>query len=70
MSRKNGDKNKFIPYDKMGKRDKREIDQQKRKNWGNINPTTKPQGEKNDYRRKKQREREDDMINEYDYNFD
>lgn len=32
---------KFVPYDKMSKKKKREIDKMKRKDWGEINPAGK-----------------------------
>lgn len=32
---------KFVPYDKMSKKQKREADRAKRGDWGNTRPTTK-----------------------------
>ena len=38
---------KFIPYEKLSKKEKRTIDQTRRKNWGELNPVTrKPQNSK------------------------
>ena len=34
-------KKKFVPYDKMSKRDKKKIDSQNRSDWGGIDPSTK-----------------------------
>lgn len=32
---------KFIPYEKLSKKKKKEIDRLKRNDWGEINPATK-----------------------------
>jgi hypothetical protein len=69
MSRKNRKNGNLPNYDKASKKKRREMDKQKRGDWGNTNPITKIQGNKNDYRRRKQKEREDD-LSDYDYNFD
>ena len=38
---------KFIPYEKLSKKEKRKIDQAKRQTWGNLNPVTrKPENSK------------------------
>lgn len=34
-------KKKFVPYDKMSKKEKRKIDAQARNDWGDIDPFTK-----------------------------
>lgn len=47
---------KFIPYEKLSKKAKRELDQKKRKSWNGINPITrKPQNPKAYNRRKAQK---------------
>lgn len=47
---------KFIPYEKLSKKAKRELDQKKRKSWNGINPVTrKPQNPKTYNRRKAQK---------------
>lgn len=47
---------KFIPYEKLSKKAKRELDQKKRKSWNGINPVTrKPQNPKAYNRRKAQK---------------
>ena len=44
---------KFIPYEKLSKKEKRKLDQAKRQTWGELNPVTrKPQNSKA-YNRKK-----------------
>ena len=46
---------KFIPYEKLSKKEKRKIDQARRKNWGAVNPVTrKPENSKAYNRRKAQ----------------
>ena len=46
---------KFIPYGKLSKKEKRKIDQAKRQTWGELNPVTrKPQSSKAYNRRKAQ----------------
>jgi len=38
---------KFIPYEKLSKKEKRKIDASKRSTWGELNPVTrKPQNSK------------------------
>lgn len=34
-------KKKFVPYDKMSKKEKRKINSQARNDWGDLDPTTK-----------------------------
>ena len=46
---------KFIPYEKLSKKEKRKIDLTKRQTWGELNPITrKPQNSKA-YNRNKSR---------------
>ncbi len=46
---------KFIPYDKLSKSEKRKLDRLKRKTWGEISPVTrKPENSKAYNRRKAQ----------------
>ncbi len=33
--------NKFIPYEKLSKKRKREMDLKKRRTWNSVNPATK-----------------------------
>ena len=46
---------KFIPYEKLSKKEKRKIDQAKRQTWGELNPVTrKPENSKAYNRRRAQ----------------
>ena len=46
---------KFIPYEKLSKKEKRKIDQARRQTWGELNPVTrKPENIKAYNRRKSQ----------------
>ena len=46
---------KFIPYEKLSKKEKRKMDLAKRKTWGELNPVTrKPENSKAYNRRKTQ----------------
>lgn len=42
---------KFIPYEKLSKKQKREIDQKRRGIWGNLNPVTRRSESKKIYNR-------------------
>lgn len=44
---------KFIPYDKLSKKEKRKLDQAKRKTWGELNPVTRKSANSRAYDRKK-----------------
>lgn len=46
---------KFIPYEKMSKRQKRELDAGKRGSWGALNPVTRKPPNPKAYNRKKAR---------------
>lgn len=52
--------NKFIPYEKLAKRQKREIDSTRRGSWGGINPVTRKPPNPKAYNRKKTRTWMDD----------
>ena len=43
---------KFVPYEKLSKSKKRELDRKKRVTWGNVNPVTKRVESKKLYKRK------------------
>lgn len=46
---------KFIPYEKLSKKEKRKIDQARRQTWGELNPVTrKPKNSKAYNRRRAQ----------------
>ena len=44
---------KFIPFVKLSKKTQQEINKSRRKNWGNIDPTTKRPENSKAYNRKK-----------------
>ncbi len=44
---------KFIPYEKLSKKQKRKIDQKRRGSWGNLNPVTRRSESKKIYNRAK-----------------
>ena len=43
---------KFVPYEKLSKAKKRELDRKKRATWGNVNPVTRKVESKKHYKRK------------------
>ena len=44
---------KYIPYEKLSKKEKRKIDSCRRKTWGNLNPVTRKPANSKAYNRKK-----------------
>ena len=44
---------KFIPYDKLSKKEKRKIDQARRQTWGGLNPVTRKPENSRAYNRTK-----------------
>ena len=44
---------KFIPYEKLSKKEKRKMDLAKRQTWGELNPVTRKPTNSKDYNRKK-----------------
>lgn len=46
---------KFIPYEKLSKKEKRKIDQAKRQTWGGLNPVTRKSENSKAYDRNKAR---------------
>jgi phage-related minor tail protein len=48
-----GNMERFIPYNKLSKKEKRKHDQAKRQTWGAINPVTRKSENSNAYNRKK-----------------
>lgn len=44
---------KFIPYEKLSKKEKRNIDKSKRQTWGNLNPVTRKPANSKAYNRRK-----------------
>ena len=46
---------KFIPYEKLSKKEKRKIDQAGRQTWGSLNPVTRKPQNSRAYNRNKAR---------------
>ena len=44
---------KFIPYEKLSKKEKRKLDLAKRQTWGELNPVTRKPENSRAYNRKK-----------------
>ena len=44
---------KFIPYEKLSKKEKRKMDLAKRQTWGELNPVTRKPVNSNAYNRKR-----------------
>lgn len=44
---------KYIPYEKLSKKEKRELNRKKRSSWGCVNPVTRKVESKKVYNRKK-----------------
>ena len=53
---------KFIPYEKLSKRKKRELMAKKRRTWGSMNPVTRKPENPKSYKREKTRRWMDDSI--------
>lgn len=47
---------KYIPYEKLSKKQKRQLDAQKRGSWGGINPVTRKPKNSKAYNRSKARQ--------------
>ena len=58
---------KFIPYKKLSKKQKKLIDASKRGSWGNVNPTERKTENKKAYNRKKQRHDWDEAYRAFLY---
>lgn len=57
---------KFVSRDKMSKKDRKELDSQKRNTWGNTNPVTRVQPNKKAYDRKRDKKVVDEDIENKD----
>ena len=59
---------KFVPYEKLSPKKKKEIDRQKRGSWYGLNPVTrKPENPKAYNRRKARKWSEDSMTVPFDF---
>ena len=56
---------KYIPYEKLSKKEKRRLDSQRRTTWGCVNPVTRKPGNSKAYNRNKARNwRREDQFRE------
>lgn len=53
---------KFIPYEKMSKKQKKEIDRKKRGSWFGVNPATRKSENPKAYKRQKNTKWSDDSF--------
>lgn len=53
---------KFIPYEKLSKEKRRELDRKKRRTWGPMSPVTRKADHSKAYNRKKARKWRDDAT--------
>ena len=49
---------KFVPYRKLSKKKKRELDGKRRNTWGGLSPVTRKKESRKAYNRKRMRERD------------
>ena len=54
-------KQKFVPYEKLSKKKRREMDATRRGSWGALNPVTRVPENPRAYNRKKAQRRMDDL---------
>ncbi len=54
---------KYIPYEKLSKKEKRKLDTAKRNTWGNLNPVTRKPENSKAYNRKKMQNWKKDLPN-------
>ena len=52
---------KYIPYEKLSKKEKRKIDSCRRKTWGSLNPVTRKPANSKVYNRKKNQYWKDEL---------
>ena len=54
---------KFIPYEKLSKKEKRKLDLAKRQTWGELNPVTRKPVSSKAYNRKRTQDWKKDLPN-------
>ena len=54
---------KFIPYEKLSKKEKRKIDQARRQTWGELNPVTRKPTNSKAYNRKRTQDWKKELLN-------
>ena len=55
---------KFVPYEKLSKKKKKELDRQKRQTWGDFDPTTRVESlgyDRNEEKRKTKKAVDEDL---------
>lgn len=52
---------KFVPYEKLSKKEKRKIDQMRRGSWGDVNPVSRKVESKKLYNRKRSQDWKNDV---------
>ena len=60
---------KFIPFEKLSKKQQKELNNQKRRGWGEISPVTRRAENPKAYNRKKARKWSDDPHSSVPFNF-
>ena len=60
---------KFIPYEKLSKKEKRKMDLAKRQTWGELNPVTRKPENSKAYNRNKARSWKHEMLDANSGNF-
>ena len=58
---------RFIPYEKLSKREKKRRDNERRQDWGQINPLTRKKEDRKVYNRKRNREWGDERTRGFLY---
>lgn len=54
---------KFIPYEKLSKKEKRKLDLAKRQTWGKVNPVTRKPANSKAYNRRRAQEWKKELPN-------
>ena len=52
---------KFIPYEKLSKKEQQKLDRAKRGTWGQLNPVTRKPANSKAYNRKRAQDRKNDL---------
>ena len=60
---------KYIPYEKLSKKEKRKIDQAKRQTWGELNPVTRKPANSKAYNRRRAQAWKNDLPSLRSFSF-
>ena len=60
---------KFIPYEKLSKKEKRKMDLAKRQTWGELNPVTRKPANSKAYNRKRTQDWKKELPNLASFSF-